>query len=150
MNSLEQIHKTLSSEVFKNNILAFEEELMKYEQLEIEPEHLFADGLYCRTLKMPKGSILTSKFHKYQNITIITEGSAIVSMCDGVKRIDAPYRCISPAGAKRALYIIEDCTWTTIHNIPGWIKTVEEVENYLTVTSFEELETFKNLLEVKQ
>jgi len=143
--NLVQTKKEMQS-IFKRNILAFENELMQYEQLKIEPEHIFLPGLYCRTLKMPKGAILTSRFHKYENITMVTEGSAIVSMVDGVQRIDAPHKMISPAGAKRALYIIEDSTWTTFHPIPLHITTVEEVEKYLTVDSFEEIEKF---LEVK-
>ena len=80
-------------------------------------EHSFGDGLYRRTIHMPKGMWLTSKIHKMKHFFFITKGACIVWDEKGSQLIEAPYEGITLPGTKRLLYILQDCTWTTCHNL---------------------------------
>lgn len=80
-----------------------------------QPIHLFTRGIYTRQLTMPAGLVIVSKRHAREHIVLISKGSATVFTEDGVTRLVAPFMFVSPAGAKRALCVHEETTWTTIH-----------------------------------
>jgi hypothetical protein len=88
---------------------------MKEEQIEIEPKHYFAEGLYAREITIPKGTTLTGKIHKFEHLNIISKGDISVMTEAGIKRIQAPATIISQPGTKRVGYAHEDTVWTTIH-----------------------------------
>lgn len=77
--------------------------------------HTFADGLYIRTIVMPKGMLITSKIHKKTHPYFVMEGEVTVLTDEGEVRIRAPYAGITKAGTKRVLYIHERCVWITVH-----------------------------------
>lgn len=77
--------------------------------------HHFTAGIYIREFRMKKGSIVISKLHAQEHWCIISAGAAIVVSEDGRQLIEAPCSFKSPAGSKRALYILADMTWSTIH-----------------------------------
>ena len=47
--------------------------------VEPEVEHFFADGVYCRKIKMFKGSAIVGKIHKHSLIKVISKG--IIQVC---------------------------------------------------------------------
>ena len=114
-----------------------------------EPIHLFTRGIYTRQLVLPAGLVVVSKRHAREHIVFISRGSATVFTEDGVTRVVAPYMFVSPAGSKRALYVHEESTWTTIHRTDA--TTLEEVERDVMIDEPEhvwrlrspELETIK-------
>lgn len=78
--------------------------------------HHFTDGIYCRTVLMRAGELIVGKIHKREHIVIVSAGRAkVISEEFGAKEITAPCVFKSPPGVKRALQILEDCVWTTIH-----------------------------------
>lgn len=83
--------------------------------VELKVTHHFSDGLYARELFIPKGTVLTGKIHKHQNLNIMSSGELSVLTEDGIKRVKAPFTVVSPAGTKRVAYAHEDTVWTTIH-----------------------------------
>lgn len=103
------------------------EALMKSPALEaagmrrLDPEdpvmltHWFTRGIYARQFKMQAGSVVVGKLHAQEHLCIISAGRAIVTTEQGTQEIAAPCMFISPAGSKRALVILEDMVWTTIH-----------------------------------
>jgi hypothetical protein len=99
--------------------------------------HAFGDGLYIRTIRMPKGMLLTSKIHKTNHPYFIMEGEVSVLTDKGEVRIKAPYADITRAGTKRVLYIHEDTVWITVHATD---KTdLREIEHDIIAESFDEL-----------
>ena len=105
----------------------FERELAKLPQVKMGLTHVFTPGLYVRTILMPKGTVLTSKIHKTEHPFMITKGAATVVDAQGNKELlVAPYMGITKPGTRRALYIHEDCIWSTFHATEK--TTVAEIE----------------------
>lgn len=78
--------------------------------------HHFTDGIYARTVLMRAGEVVVGKIHKHEHLVIVSAGHArVVSEEFGAKDIIAPCIFKSPPGVKRALLILVDCVWTTIH-----------------------------------
>jgi len=98
----------------RGKILDLEVEMLKMEQLVIEPVHYFADGLYAREIFIPKGTTLTGKIHLREHLNIV-EGDISVMTDDGIKRITGRATIVSKPGIKRVGYAHEDTVWTTIH-----------------------------------
>jgi hypothetical protein len=65
---------------------------------------------------MPKGAIVISRVHKTTHPFVVTKGHAAVMDEHGhVEQFKAPYSGITRPGARRVLFIHEDCVWTTFH-----------------------------------
>jgi len=78
--------------------------------------HHFADGLYAREMRVPAGSVVVGKMHKYPCLNFIMSGVMEVRSTTGrAIRIKAPYIFASPGGTKRAGYAVTDLTWVTVH-----------------------------------
>jgi hypothetical protein len=78
-------------------------------------EHNFGDGLYVRKIVMPAGFFVISKIHRFKHPFFITKGKCIVRDEQGIRVLEAPYQGITELGTKRAIYIIEETEWTTVH-----------------------------------
>lgn len=88
--------------------------------VEIPVRHFFANkgsqhGAYAREITIPKGALVTGKIHLTEQINILSKGDISVLTEDGVKRVQAPFTIVSPAGTKRIAYAHEECVWTTFH-----------------------------------
>jgi hypothetical protein len=77
--------------------------------------HHFSRGLYAREMRIPAGSLIVGKQHKYPCLNFIMTGTAEVRSHEGAKRYDAPHIFSSGAGTKRAMYAVTDITWVTVH-----------------------------------
>lgn len=91
-----------------------------------EPVHLIVDGMYFRQLTIPAGLVVVSKRHGREHLCTVSRGSATVFTEDGMTLIQAPFSWVSPAGAKRVLFVHEEIVWATVHRTDG--ETVEECE----------------------
>lgn len=99
-----------------HDIKDFESHLMNYPQVEMPLCHRFLDGIYAREIKMDKGTIVTSKIHKTENISIISQGSVLdITEQNNIRLLTAPHTMIVESGTKRILFVLEDTIWTTIH-----------------------------------
>jgi len=100
-------------------------------------KHTFADGLYIREMRAPKGMLNVSKLHKTTHPYFILKGEFSVVTEDGIVRIKAPYWGITKAGTKRVVYFHEDTIWVTVHatNETDLVKIEEE----LIAKSYDEL-----------
>ena len=78
-------------------------------------EHFFSPGIYTRILYIPKGCMLTGKIHKEPILNIMIAGEISVLLGNEIKRIKAPYICVSPAGSKKIGYAHEDTIWMGCH-----------------------------------
>ncbi len=99
----------------REKIDAMQAELLKQPQPNLELRHHFAPGLYLRELRIPAGLITVSKIHKHSCVSILAKGVRLTRVGDEIKRVEAPFIQISPAGFKRVSYTIEDSVWITVH-----------------------------------
>lgn len=104
-----------------------EEEIKRLPQVQILPVHIFAEGLYARQIRIPKGVMLTGRVHKKEHLNFLSLGDITVWTEDGVLRLQAPYVLVSRPGTKRIGYAWSEAVWTTVHAWHG-SHDIEEVE----------------------
>lgn len=119
----------------RRKILFLENEMRKHPQVEIQPVHYFAKGLYAREIYIPKGTLLIGKIHKSEHLNIISKGDISVVTEFGTKRIVAPFTMVSQPGTKRVGYANEDTVWTTIHATEE--TDMEKIERELIAENYE-------------
>jgi hypothetical protein len=99
----------------REKIDALEALMLREPQVEIEPVHHFAHGLYAREITIKAGTLLTGKIHRTEHLNIISKGRIVVLTEDGMREVAAPFTMISRPGTKRVGFALEDTVWTTIH-----------------------------------
>jgi hypothetical protein len=119
-------------------VQAFENALRSLDQLELETDHHFAEGIYARELRIPAGVILTGRMHKRGQMNVLAKGEITVWTEGGMRRIKAPAVIPSKAGAKRVGYAHTDTVWITIHATDE--TDVDKIEDELIVPEDPELE----------
>ena len=98
--------------------------------VKLELNHLFAAGLYGRIITMPPDTCVMTAIHKKENITTVVTGKCRVVNTDGTAElIIAPAFFVTPANTQRAVYVIEESTWITVHATNA--KTVEDAEQVI-------------------
>jgi hypothetical protein len=105
----------LSAETLRDKIDQLEALMRREPQVEIEPVHHFAHGLYAREITIRAGTLLTGKIHRTEHLNVISQGRIIVWTEDGMREVSAPFTMVSRPGTKRVGYALEDTVWTTIH-----------------------------------
>jgi hypothetical protein len=75
---------------------------------------------------------------------VVSKGKIRVATDEGVRIIEAPATFVSPAGVKRAGYVIEDTVWTTFH-----ITDTTDPEEIWDECVAESYEAYNNQLENK-
>ena len=117
------------SENLRDKVLALQAEIIKLPQIELLTDHCFADGMYCRSLWRPAGTLIVGKIHKKEHFYIVAHGTVQVTIDERVIEIIGPKVIISPIGTKRAVLAITDATCITVHKTDKTI--LEEVEDDL-------------------
>lgn len=121
----------------RSEILDLEKDLLKQEQMDIPAEHLFGKNCYARTIRIPAGTIIIGKIHKYKTINIISQGDISIISQDGIMRVQSPYFHEGTPGAKRILLAHTDAVWTVVH---GTDKTdLDEIEEEFIAKTFDEV-----------
>lgn len=124
----------------RHKVIALENYMREQPQVEIPVQHYFSQGVYAREIFIPKGTILTGKIHKFQQLNILAAGEMDVLVGDEVKRVKAPFTVVSAPGTKRIAKAIEDCVWITIH---GTDETdLDKIEQYFIAETEDEYLTF--------
>ena len=78
-------------------------------------KHMFANGLYCREIFIPKGVKIIGKIHATQHFNTILTGECLVITTKQEKHIKAPHTFVSEAGEQKAVLALTDVTWQTYH-----------------------------------
>jgi len=109
--------KIPQNEQFKNSILALQDKMLDMDStLDKFPlTHHFAPNLYGREMFLPAGNVVVGKIHKHAHLNIIAKGKVSVSTEEGPKEYTGPCVFTSYAGTKRAVNVIEDTIWITVH-----------------------------------
>ena len=107
-----------------------------------EYKHSFADGIYIREMGMKQGQLGFSAIHKHSYGFFLLSGVLASSKEEGVEEFVAPCYIVSPRGAKRVVYAIEDCIITTVHANPTNTQDLKKIEQINVVFSWEDYEEY--------
>jgi hypothetical protein len=111
----ELIHQADNPVAQRNKIHALQEAMRELPQIKEELFHHFCHGVYARQMNVPAGTVLVGKTHVRDCINFIMQGEVEVVSPEGKFRIKAPEIFVSPAHTKRAMVVIEDLVWVTVH-----------------------------------
>lgn len=129
----------------RKGIFALERLMVSQEQAPIPVNHRFTGGMYSREIIIPKGTLLTGRIHKFDHFDIMLSGDITVSTDDGgTKRFTGLNIFEGKAGKKRAGVAHEDTHWITFHSAEE--RNPDDMVEFLTCGSFEELEVFNLML----
>jgi hypothetical protein len=134
----------IAPEVFRESILAVQEELAKFPQVELNITHHFAPGAYGRECFLAAGTMAIGKLHRHTHLNVISKGRIYVATEFGTELLEAPATFVSQAGTKRAVYALEDTIWTTIHVTDE--TDLEKVEAEVICPDYETFEREQRLL----
>lgn len=88
----------------------------KLPQVRMPLKHYFAPGVYIREILMPAGTYVIGKIHKTEHFNIIQKGRLNLVNEDGsATELCGPTTFVSGAGVQKAMYILEDTIWSTVH-----------------------------------
>jgi hypothetical protein len=107
-------------------------------------QHVFAPGVYMRTIFIPAGTLIAGKIHKHQHGNVLSMGEVLVITEEGgLEHLRGPMTMVSSAGTKRAVRALTDVVWTTIHLNPTNETDLEKIEAEVIAPTFEAYEQFK-------
>jgi len=84
-------------------------------QLELETEHYFSGGMYCRKLTRPAGTLIVGKVHKKDHFFMCAQGEIRAWSEKGMVTLKAGDVICSKAGTKRVTLAITDAIGITFH-----------------------------------
>jgi hypothetical protein len=126
----------------REQIDVIEKSMLEYPQVEIPVKHSFSSGIYAREILIPKGTLLISKYHKFEQIDFMLYGDLSVVTSNGLLRIKAPFVGASHPGMKRLGYAHEDTLWIDVRAVNE--TNIEHLEKIMYCDTFEELEEFES------
>jgi len=109
------------------------------EQRDFEVVHTLIDGVYTRTLFIPKGSMLVGKIHLKECVNIVAKGDISVLTETGSGRFKAGHVAVSQPGIQKVGYAHEDTVFinvfrtdeTDIAKIEAEVATTEYAEDLI-------------------
>jgi hypothetical protein len=140
-NEVTQIEEYLTSVADGENIVVGNGNELIYPDM-WEYKHSFADGIYIREMKMKQGQLGFSAIHKHSYGFFLLSGVLASSKEEGVEEFIAPCYIVSPRGAKRIVYAIEDCVITTVHANPTDTQDLKEIEQSNVVFNWADYEEY--------
>ena len=90
-------------------------EMVKMPQVELQTDHYFAGGMYCRRVARPAGTTIVGKVHKKAHIFLCAAGEIIAWSEKGMVTLKAGDVIESQPGTKRVTYAVKDSIGITIH-----------------------------------
>lgn len=112
---------------------------------EMRLKHYFCptpDGrfLYARELWVAKDSTIIGKIHRFPCLNFVMQGCLVVATEQGQRSFSAPATVVSPAGTKRAGWILADTIWTTVHLTSyGSEAELDAIEDEIIAKTFKEI-----------
>ena len=104
-------------------------EMVKMPQVELETEHYFSGGMYCRKLTRPAGTLIVGKVHKQAHFFFCAKGEIVSWSENGMKKLCAGDIIESKPGTKRVTLALSDAIGITFHKTD---KTdLDEIESEL-------------------
>ena len=140
-DKITQIEEYLTSVADGVNVVVGDGNELIYPEM-WEYKHSFADGVYIREMRMKQGQLGFSAIHKHSYGFFLLSGVLASSKEEGVEEFIAPCYIVSPRGAKRVVYAIEDCVITTVHANPTNTQDLKKIEQINVVFNWEDYEEY--------
>ena len=99
----------------KEQIDKLQFEMAKMPQVELETEHYFSGGMYCRKLIRPAGTLIVGKVHLKDHFFMCAKGEIIAWSEKGMKTLKAGDIIESKQGTKRVTYAVTDAIGIAFH-----------------------------------
>jgi len=99
--------------------------------------HHFAPDVYGREMLLPVGNVVVGKLHRHAHLNVILKGKVRVTTEEGVKEYTAPCIFTSFSGTKRAVYVLEETIWLTVH--PTEQTDLKKIEDYVIAKTYDDL-----------
>jgi len=110
-------------------IQALQNEMAQMPQVELQTEHYFSEGMYCRKVWRPAGTIIVGKVHKKDHFFMCLSGEIIAWTENGMKTLKAGDIIESKPGTKRVTMALTDAIGVTVHRIDK--QDLNEIETEL-------------------
>lgn len=115
----------------REKIMRLQQAIAELPQIDPEPVHYFADGMYGRELSIPAGATVVGKTHRHEHLVQLLSGEAVIVTEHGREHVVGPKTWVSPAGVKRALVTLTDCVFFTMHLNHSNTRDLQEIEDYV-------------------
>jgi len=89
--------------------------MAKMPQAELQTEHYFSQGMYCRKVFRKAGTIIVGKVHKKDHFFMCAQGQIIAWSEKGMVTLNAGDVLCSKAGTKRVTMAVTDAIGITVH-----------------------------------
>jgi hypothetical protein len=119
-------------------ILALEKIILTLEQVECPISHYQIEGVYCRSMFIPAGTVITGAIHNKENISILAQGTIRITNGTESKLISAPYIMVDQPGIKRLGVSETDVTFINVWRTDT--TDLDEIEKEIRSETFEEYE----------
>ena len=133
-----------TQEQIRQDIIDIESIMQEAPEAECPIKHYKVGNLYAREMFIPAGTVVVGKIHAGESLSICSAGDISVMTELGVKRIKAPFTTEAMAGIKRVGFAHADTVWISIHETQ--LDNIEEIENELTVKSYNDLKIDSEVL----
>jgi len=98
-----------------DEIKRLQSEISEMPQPELETEHYFSGGMYCRKLIAPAGLLVVGKIHKKDHFFMCAKGQIIAWSENGMVTMNAGDVLCSKAGTKRVILAVNDSIYINFH-----------------------------------
>lgn len=105
----------LPTQVSREQIDRLQSEMVKMPQAELQTEHYFRPGMYCRKLIRPAGTLIVGKVHKEPHFFLCAKGEIIAWTENGMRRLKEGDIIESEPGTKRVTLAVVDSIGITVH-----------------------------------
>lgn len=90
-------------------------EMVKHPQAELQTEHYFSQGMYCRKVFRQAGTLIVGKVHKEPHFFMCVKGEIIAWTETGMRKLEAGDVVESKPGTKRVTLAVTDAIGVTVH-----------------------------------
>ena len=84
-------------------------------EVDLLTKHFFSDGLYAKQMSLPRGYEALSHSHKYDHLSILSQGKVTVRTDESTAEYTAPACITIRAGIHHSITALEDVVWYCIH-----------------------------------
>lgn len=121
----------------REKLYLMQKSIAELPHVDCQLQHVFAPGVYARTIFIPKNTVMVGKIHRHAHINILSQGIvSVLTESGGVERLIGPLTMVSEAGTKRGLFAHSDVVWTTIHLTNS--TDLEVIENEVIAKTYED------------
>lgn len=100
--------------------------MLQFPAVTEELRHFFTDGMYCREMTVPAGTLMIGREHSKSSFNILSKGVMLIkeSLEDEGTLIKAPFIAITGPGTQKLGYSLTECTFINVFRTDK--TTVEE------------------------